>query len=1491
MAAASEAVDWNGSVSSQWNTPENWNGGVVPGPGQDARIDLNGANFPVINADIVSIPTDIRVAQAVNGNARLDHTSGFASTGSGNWMTVGASAGAVGIYNLANTSAAGGTLTGYGIGSGSMRVDNSNLWVGGTGNEAGGTGTVNINTTGILNVGNELNVGANGGTGSLRIDAGTINGGGGTYIGRSTGTGILEMSGGTLTRNGEFFVGVDAGSTGALVVSGGAVTINNWLNVGRENGTGSVTMTGGKMTVEREVRIGWGGGGNGTLALSGGATLSGGVRPGENNNVSIGSNGGTGTATVTGVGTFLFATAELHVGNNENSTGNLTVSGGTVSSASWMAVGREGSNGTLTINGSGTVIQGSSDTNTDVAFELTNNNKPSSATVNLDGGTLLVNRVINNGGGNTNLNFNGGTLKARADRGDFLQGLTSVTIKAGGAIFDTNGRNITVGQALVTDVLSTGGGLTKNGAGNLALNAGSTHTGATIVNSGKLVLNPNATIANSSGIVVNGGRGVVVGPSAGGPASLAGAVLFVQNEGNASSNALGTVPVTLNGGTLEYHGGQGAGLSVNTLNLATGGAIAAQPQSGGGLISINNLQLNAGGTSTATFISTYGNIGSGDNTADVGHVNIATINGTAVAGVIAAQNGILGGWATTFSTNNNADSATHFATHGVNGVQAVVYDGGDITAAAATHNIRATDAQTVSVSKTINSLESFDNDIQINSGVTLTIETGGLIFGGASHWIKEGTGAGAITAGASSGNVLFATINDPATDYRIHDVSITNRGATAVGFAKAGSGLLSLDTTNTYTGATTINGGTLKFNRASALYNGTVASWTPANITVNSGGTVAFNVGGAGEFTNANVTTLLTTLTTVANNGLRADSSIGFDTGSAASGFTIADTIKDSTGVGGGAVGVTKMGGNTLVLSGANTYSGGTLVSGGTLQASGSGTFGKATNAMTVSGGATVDLNGTNQSVGGLNGSGTISNSVSGVRTLTINNELAGGAFGGVIGGGAGTLAVTKTGDALQVLSGASTYTGATTVNAGTLRAGVASIANTSGAFGINSAVVLGAIGASTLDLANFDTQIGSLSGGGSTASRVLLGTGTLTVGADNTSPAAFAGGISGAGGLIKIGTGTQVLSNVSNFGGGTTVNGGTLQLSVSSGSGALAGNGPIIVNSGATLASGAVDGLGFNNFDTNNGITINQGGTLLTLEGGRLSMDRPLNVIGGTIASIGTNFNEQASYAFRAQGEGTDPVNSYNFTSSPSGVASTISATNIGVNGAVFNVTKGGGAVDLNVTGAIVDKFGTGGLTKAGDGVMVIANAANPLLTGPTTISNGTLLVNGSISGSAVTVNGGTLGGDGGTLGSTLVALGGTLAPGSVIGTLNFANSLTLEGTALFQINKAGSLLTADLANVTSGLLTLGGNLTVTASGTVLTNGDTFDLFNSATSFAGNFASVNLPTLSQGLSWDTSDLATDGTIAVIPEPGAVVSLLGGIGLLLGMRRRRSVSV
>ena len=191
-------------------------------------------------------------------------------------------------------------------------------------------------------------------------------------------------------------------------------------------------------------------------------------------------------------------------------------------------------------------------------------------------------------------------------------------------------------------------------------------------------------------------------------------------------------------------------------------------------------------------------------------------------------------------------------------------------------------------------------------------------------------------------------------------------------------------------------------------------------------------------------------------------------------------------------------------------------------------------------------------------------------------------------------------------------------------------------------------------------------------------------------------------------------------------------------------------------------------------------------------------------------------------------------------------------------------------------------GLVKAGTATQVLAGANG--YSGPTTVSGGSLLVNGSLGANSVTVTNGTLGGSGTINGPTAIQSGGTLAPGNAgIGTLTIGNSLTLLAGSTNVMELSKSPLTNDLLNVT-GTLGFGGNLVVTNLSGTLAAGDSFKLFN-AGGYSGSFASVSLPPLVSGLAWQTNTLTADGTLRIVATNSPVVSsfVLSGNSVVLSV--------
>ncbi|MDI1247310.1 MAG: PEP-CTERM sorting domain-containing protein [Lacunisphaera sp.] len=179
---------------------------------------------------------------------------------------------------------------------------------------------------------------------------------------------------------------------------------------------------------------------------------------------------------------------------------------------------------------------------------------------------------------------------------------------------------------------------------------------------------------------------------------------------------------------------------------------------------------------------------------------------------------------------------------------------------------------------------------------------------------------------------------------------------------------------------------------------------------------------------------------------------------------------------------------------------------------------------------------------------------------------------------------------------------------------------------------------------------------------------------------------------------------------------------------------------------------------------------------------------------------------------------------------------------------------------------------------------------TSSTFANSGNLNVTGAFSAGGGLTNTGTLGGSGTFTGSLISA--GTLSPGNSPGLLTVTGNLTLQGTSQLYMELGGLVegVSYDSIDV-SGIMALNGALNVVlVNGFVPATGATFNLFD-ASSFTGTFGSMSLPTLTNGLSWNSSALYTSGIIivsgAAIPEPSTYAALagLGALGLALWRRR------
>jgi autotransporter-associated beta strand protein len=411
-----------------------------------------------------------------------------------------------------------------------------------------------------------------------------------------------------------------------------------------------------------------------------------------------------------------------------------------------------------------------------------------------------------------------------------------------------------------------------------------------------------------------------------------------------------------------------------------------------------------------------------------------------------------------------------------------------------------------------------------------------------------------------------------------------------------------------------------------------------------------------------------------------------------------------------------------------------------------------------------------------------------------------------------------------------------------------------------------------------------TLAGGGGGIN--LAGSPTITA----SNSATISAVLKGMGSLTKAGSGTLTLSSTNAFTGGTTINAGILAFSSGTGMGA----GSVTINDGGNLQI-----IGGNNYTVANpigvsgAITISRTNNWIQTLSGSISGTGTLTLTSPTTGNSWDILTISGANSFSGTLIAGGALNlqfaDFIWTGNPLLTLSDSYAVNLGNNtfaGLTGSGNGYGGAVTLNPAGNCTYSGVLSNATSiiiSGTGTQTFSGTNT--YTGTTTVSGGTLLINGVIGTNTVTVAvGGTLGGTGVIKGATTVQNGGVLAPGNNgLGKLTVSNSVTLAGgsTAMMELSRNGGVPTNSLAFI-SGTLTQGGSLVVANLGTNnLALGDSFKLFNAAT-YAGAFTNLTLPALTNGVNWNTSTLATNGTLSVIASTYMLNYLAAANGTVSG---------
>lgn len=738
-------------------------------------------------------------------------------------------------------------------------------------------------------------------------------------------------------------------------------------------------------------------------------------------------------------------------------------------------------------------------------------------------------------------------------------------------------------------------------------------------------------------------------------------------------------------------------------------------------------------------------------------------------------------------------------------------------------------------------LGSGGGNIRIGYGKTVTIN--GAITGTGN--LTHTDGGTLVLAGTSNfiGNLTNSAGNLTVSGALNHTGNLVNGAGTLVFSGSSGS---------TYTGYTHLsNSTTLRLDANNVMPDGT--------DLLMYGGTT-FNVNGKNETVGGLMVGGSTDTTATVNLG-----------GTGATGtLTVTDTSMPAgaptnvgasfyakiTGTGG--VNYAHSTGSTTSwdwLNTANDFTGNVTITSGRLRTAlgtgGIGAFGNAANDLVFNGDVVSTL-GNGEGKASLQGAASGALNLGADRSIILNTGKEGTMYvwggntytinGKVTGGGN---LRKEDGGTLLLANAANDYTGLTRIANGTIKVGVA------GAIPDASGIE---IAGGNLDLNSLTESAASLIGTGG----AVNGGGTLTVLTSGTS--SYSGVIQSATTLQMAGTGTQTIAGTSdNVNGWAAVSSGTLVLGKTS--------------------SAAAHSVG-RSFGT--GLTISGGTARLGGSGNdQIYLQTDVSQTAGVFDFNGTN------EGFRAlTGTGGTVRN---------GAASTTSTMTLGESSLVTD--------SFSYSGVIENGAGTMALTKTGAGSQTLSGANT--YTGNTTINGGTLTLGsgGSIAGSStITVAAGatlnvsatgawtlgaaqTLTGSGTLVGNSTI--GGDLRVGSSPGALTVTGDLGLNSGSDWHVELGGTAALDYDRLLVSGALTANGNILVSFyNGYTPAASDSFQIA-TFSSFSGTpgFDFTAAP-LGAGLSWDTSQFGTNGTIGVIPEPASAILLgLGSLGLAL--RRRR----